>query len=245
MGFLAKSCSDMPPEVASLPFESQTLPFLAGRSATEARRTAIRPCSHQDLARVAKIHHAQFGAQKMLLGALSQASLAAFYKAFLDRSVFLVHADGDDVDGFVLGGWSRVLTRCKVAFFRQRALMCVANVLRRPQYCLTALRAFHGLVKGWLSLRSTDDSADEFRMLSIAVAPNAMRKGVGRALVQGFEAAAEAECRVYGLSVAKSNLTAIRFYEEAAFQYVGETPTSWKLRKELAAGAAAELRPAA
>ena len=87
---------------------------------------------------------------------------------------------------------------------------------------------------------------DEFRMLSIAVAPRATRKGVGRALVQAFEAAIGADCQAYRLCVAKGNAAAIRFYQGAAFQCVGETATSWILRKELAAGAAApELRRAA
>ncbi len=78
---------------------------------------------------------------------------------------------------------------------------------------------------------------DEFRLLSMAVAESVARKGVGAALVQGFEAEIRPACRTYGLSVLKANTTAIRFYEKLAFQCVGETAITWRLRKVLAGNA--------
>jgi ribosomal protein S18 acetylase RimI-like enzyme len=79
-----------------------------------------------------------------------------------------------------------------------------------------------------------------FRMLSIAVAESVARKGVGTALVRGFEIEIPPECRTYGLSVLKSNTSAICFYEKLSFQFVGETAIAWKLRKALTANA---IRP--
>ncbi|MGO9115178.1 MAG: hypothetical protein ACLP9L_38695, partial [Thermoguttaceae bacterium] len=93
---------------------------------------AIRPCTKEDLARIAEIHKSQFLAPDMLLGQLAPASIAALYGTFLDRSIFLVHSNDGEVDGFVLGGASRVMLSCRLAFFRKRGLSCIADVARRP-----------------------------------------------------------------------------------------------------------------
>ena len=176
------------------------------------------------------------------LGKLSPALIAALYAAFLDRSIFLVHTSNGKVDGFVLGGSSRELIRCKYSFLCRHALFCLADVVRRPRLWLRVFRSFVGLVGGWLSSRAGALPEDKFRMLSIAVNPRAARKGVGTALVRDFEVAIRAVSHTYCLNVLKNNTSAIRFYEKLAFQCVGETDIAWTLRKDVAA-ADAEILP--
>ena len=170
-----------------------------------------------------------------LLGQLSPALIAALYAAFLNRSIFLVHTSEGEVDGFVLGGSLRAMLGCKLSFLRQHALFCIADVLHRPQLWLRAFRSFVKLIRAWRSSRVKSPPRGEFCLLSIAVAKQATRKGICTALVDGFEAAIRATSRTYSLHVLKTNTSAIRFYERLAFQGVGETATSWMLRKELPA----------
>ena len=83
-----------------------------------------------------------------------------------------------------------------------------------------------------------------YRLLSIAVVAGATRKGVGKALVESFEAEVGTTSTTYRLNVLKSNASAIRFYEKLAFRRVGETEIAWILRREVAANAALPGSPA-
>jgi len=207
------------------------------RSAAETLRREIRPCTKEDLARIAEIHKSRFSAPDMLLGQLAPASIAALYGTFLDRAIFLVHSNDGEVDGFVLGGSSRVIVSCRLSFLCKRAISCIADVAGRPNLWLRAFRSFVKLIGNWFSSMAGASPSDDIRLLSIAVAASATRKGVGTALVESFEAAIRPTSRTYSLSVLKSNPSAIRFYEKLAFQCVGETEISWTFRKVLAANA--------
>ncbi len=200
---------------------------------------AIRPCRKEDLARIAEIHKSQFVKPDMLLGQLSPTSIAALYGTFIDRSIFLVHSNDGEVDGFVLGGSQRAMVSCKLSFFRKRALSCIVDVVRRPKLWRMAFRSFFKLIGNWLSSMAGASPQEDFHMLSIAVAVGATRKGVGTALVECFEAAIRATSGTYSLNVLKSNTPAIRFYEKLGFQCVGQTAISWTFRKVLAASAGA------
>jgi ribosomal protein S18 acetylase RimI-like enzyme len=212
-----------------------TIPVITARTnhAAETLQMAIRPSRKEDLPPIAEIHQSQFCKPGALLGHLSPALIAALYAAFLDRSVFLVHCQNGVVDGFVLGGSSRAMLACRLSFFRRRALSCILEVARRPHRWLLALGSFFKLIRIWLSSQAGASPPDEFRLISIAVAANATRKGIGTALVESFEAAIRQQSSVYCLHVLKSNATAIRFYEKLAFERVGETAISWILRKAI------------
>ncbi len=205
--------------------------------AAKSVQTVIRPCREGDLAGIAEVHQEQFRFKGSLLGRLSPAVIAAFYGAFLDRSTFLVHISDGEVDGFVMGGSLAAIVGCKKSFLCKHGLSCVADIARRPHLWLRSLRSFVKLSLDWMPSMSWAQPPDEFRMLSIAVAQRATRKGVGTALVQGFEAEIRPACCSYGLNVLKTNTLALRFYEKLAFQCVGETAIAWKLRKVLAANA--------
>jgi len=237
----------------SRPFSAEPLMIIATETRVTARPTpaaasmptAVRPCRKEDLARVAEIHKARFALPGTLLGQLSPTLIAGLYASFFGRATFLVHATGGDVDGFVLGGSSRAMTRCKLSFFRKYALLCIVDVVRRPQLWTRAFHAFVKLIGDWSSSASETAPREEFRMVSIAVSPRATRKGVGTALVQGFEAAMGEERQAYSLNVLKTNASAIRFYEQLGFHCIGETAKSWTLRKALGDSAAIPKRRAA
>ncbi len=207
--------------------------------------TAIRACRKEDLMRVAEIHKSQFLLKGSLVGQLSPALIATFYSAFLDRATFLVHASGGEINGFVLGGERAELGKCKTSFLRKHLLLCITDILQRPSLWPRAFRSLADLI---LHARRTTGSAlphKGFRMLSIAVDERAARKGVGTALVQGFEAEMSLACRAYGLNVLKTNTSAIDFYEKLGFQCVGETAIAWTLRRELPTVPARLVRRAA
>ena len=182
--------------------------------ATATLQTAIRPCRKEDLPRIAEIHKAQFLLKGSLLGRLSPALIGAFYGAFLDRSIFLVHTSDSEVDGFVLGGPSRAMVNCKLSFLRKHALFCLADIARRPHLWLRAFRSLLNLTGHWMP---SSAPSEEFRMLSIAVAARATRKGVGTALVQGFEAALRTVSRTYRLNVLKINVAGNPVLRETGF----------------------------
>jgi ribosomal protein S18 acetylase RimI-like enzyme len=183
--------------------------------------------------RIAEIHKSQFSMPGTLLGRLSPALIAGFYAGFLDRSIFLVHATNGVVDGFVLGGSYRELMRCKLSMLRDHPFLCILEVARRPQLWLRLVRPISKLLGSSLTPAIGDSSREEFRLLSIAVAPEAMQRGIGTALVHGFD---EAICELsdtYDLGVLKNNAPALQFYEKLAFECVGETAISWTLRRVL------------
>ncbi len=206
-----------------------------GTGSTEKMPAEIRPCTRQDLARVAEIHKSRFDAPRALLGQLSLPLIAALYAAFLDRSIFLVHSSGGEVDGFIHGGSSREMLRCRLSFVRAHALACIAEVVRRPNLWPLTFRSLVKLIGRWLASIGGPPPKEEFRMLSIAVAAHAARRGVGTALVECFEAAIRRRCRAYNLTVAKGNISARRFYEKLGFKVVSDRPLAFTLRKELSA----------
>jgi ribosomal protein S18 acetylase RimI-like enzyme len=204
--------------------------------------SAIRTCRKDDLDRIAEIHKSQFLMPGALLAELSPALIAALYESFIDRSVFLVHVSDGRVDGFVLGGATRELARCRLSFVRHCGLWCVLEVLRRPRIWWLSVRCFAKLIRKLLPSNAAA-AEKEFRLMSIAVAADAERKGIGTELVRRFEEAVMGSCRAYRLGVLKNNSVAIRFYENLDFRYVGESAKAWTLSKNLATSAAAhELR---
>jgi ribosomal protein S18 acetylase RimI-like enzyme len=201
---------------------------------------AIRVCRKEDLARIAEIHKSQFLVPRTLLGELSPTLITALYEAFIDRSVFLVHISNGKVDGFVLGGAMRELVRCRMSFVRRCGLWCAAEVLCRPRIWMMAFRSFAKLLRKLVPSKARAVSGEDYRLLSIAVAADSERKGIGTKLVHRFEEAIGGSCRSYRLGVMKNNTAAIRFYEKLGFHYVRESAIAWTLSKPLAATVASK-----
>jgi ribosomal protein S18 acetylase RimI-like enzyme len=209
--------------------------FLSHRAASTSRTmlTSVRPCRKEDLPQIAAIHKSQFCTPDALLGKFSPSLITGLYAAFLEKSVFLVCSSNDEIDGFVLGGPSQAIMRCRLAFCRQHALSCAMSILSRPGLWRRALSAGIKVVRDWTVSISRASSEADYCLLAIAVAETSKRRGVGRALVRCFEATIPPAFHSYCLHVLKSNSEALHFYEALAFHRAGETAISWKLRKEL------------
>jgi ribosomal protein S18 acetylase RimI-like enzyme len=197
--------------------------------------TTIRTCHRDDLAKIAEIHKTQFAVPGTLLAELSPALVAALYETFIDRSVFLVHVTGSRVHGFVLGGAARELMRCRFMFARRYGLRCILDILRRPRMWLLSIRSLAKLIGKLARSKTAASTNEDLRLLSVAVASDAVRKGVGTELVRRFEEKIAGLCNDYRLGVLKSNVAAISFYEKLDFRCVGETATAWTLSKTVAA----------
>ena len=73
--------------------------------------------------------------------------------------------------------------------------------------------------QGFVLIRTV---ADEAEILTLAVAPEFRRRGIGRGLVEAAaQEASRRGARSFFLEVAEDNLTALALYESADFQAVG------------------------
>jgi len=221
---------------ASIWEQQLTAPAVEDEASERAKsaRSELRKCRNTDLVRIAEIHKAQFGTPGTLLGRLSNALIATFYSGFIGRPIFLVHSTNAQVDGFVLGGSHRELKRCKLAGLRKRPLLYFMDIVRRPDLWWRATRPIAKLLGNRLVPAIGASPREEYRLLSIAVAPEGTSRGIGQALVRGFEEAIREVSNSYDLRVLKNNDRAIRFYEKLGFEHVGETSCSWTFRKTLA-----------
>jgi ribosomal protein S18 acetylase RimI-like enzyme len=222
--------------IQSLPDEPAVSVLFAPAAAAE-RQVSIRPCTKDDVSEIAAIHKRRFTQQGYILTQLSPSLIATLYASYLGRSVFLVHTTAGKIDGFVLGGNSRVLMDCRFSFLHKHWLFCARHIAFQPRLWVRSLLTLAKLAKSRLWSMRSGPAREEFRLLSIAVDGDASRKGVGGELVEAFEAAISGIARTYKLNVLKSNLSAIRFYEKLSFQRVAETSLSWTLGKDMHAAA--------
>ena len=135
----------MPPNVNLVSSGNLRGPVPAGSQPASAERSArvtlaeIRPCRKEDLC-------ADRGDPQIAVRRTERAPratwpgdcIAELYGAFLGRSIFLVYQSNGEVNGFVLGGPSRAMVSCRLAFSRKWALACLAEVARRPKLWLRA-----------------------------------------------------------------------------------------------------------
>ena len=195
---------------------------------------SLRPVEDRDLPAIAAIHKAQFSTH--FIGQYSCRVIADYYRSFLSQSIFLVHETTTELDGFVLGGRLMDLSNCARVFLRRHWLCCLWDTLLRPRLWLDApRRAMSYIIPVRTGSNGCDEPPEPFNMaiLSIAVAEEARGKGVAAALLGAFEQEIMDRVDVYGLSVAKDNPRAIRFYHKMGFELQQETPVSFVFQKRL------------
>ena len=103
----------------------------------------------------------------------------------------------------------------------------------------------HGRLLGaaWFRLFSSADRghgfvSDAVPELTIAVAPEARRRGVGRALLRSLlERAGDGGHESLSLSVERDNEVAIRLYERAGFEAVSVVEGAWTMQCPIVASA--------
>lgn len=108
----------------------------------------------------------------------------------------------------------------KLAFARSWDISCFSSFLRDPNVtALVALRGRHPIPAGFLLVRMT---APEAEMLTIAVAPDRRREGIGSALSEAASEFLQArDITRLVLEVGEQNKEARRLYERLGFSTVG------------------------
>lgn len=122
---------------------------------------------------------------------------------------------GDSVPkvmGIVVGG--PTISNGVSRYVQDNKIYLISVMLRKPRFIFQKLKTF---LKSKLHHSAKSDEA-KFRLLSIVVSPEIQSMGLGRKLLESFEANLRQrgwEC--YGLSVRSDNCKAIRFYEKNGF----------------------------
>ena len=140
--------------------------------------------------------------------------LKRFYESFIsDQLIFLLCMDGSKVSGFVLGGDSFNIQRCKKEFVRKNFYRLFIYVLFSPKiYPQVLSRVIKSRVKEYQEKQKMQISITSFRLLSIGIDTEYKRKGIGSSLVNSFEERVkQMGIESYGLSVYKTNKKAISF----------------------------------
>lgn len=195
----------------------------------------IRRAEHRDLPAIAAIHKSQFSSH--FLGRYSPQLLEGYYESFLKSSVFLVHETAGYVDGFILGTTAGEQATSRAAFLRANWWRCLWETLVRPSLWLESARrifANHHIFRVETARPNESSASPSINILSIAVRTEAMGTGLAASLVEAYQQSLqEKNMTEYGLSVAKDNHRAIRFYRKMGFEITGDDGRSLALRKRL------------
>jgi ribosomal protein S18 acetylase RimI-like enzyme len=189
--------------------------------------TGVRRMSHEHIKAVVTIHQTCFpDARSSLLGPLF---LRAMYRWFMTHQpeLSIVYLEHDRVVGFlngVIGGYGRRMFR-ELWPVIACCLITHPHLWMRPQ-TFTLWRSY---LRGVLPrlLRAADRKptatgpASTASVASIAVCPEARGRGIGRALLLQFEAAASAlGVRELSLTVEAVNVVAQRAYEKTGWRRI-------------------------
>lgn len=195
----------------------------------------IRIAVKKDLEQIAGIHKEQFATH--FLGKYSKSIIMAFYECFLSKSYFIVYEKkGGEVVGFVMGGYSNMLSSAKNEFLQKHRFRSIWETILRPNTwrmaaARLAMLRLNNHDKTAVLRQSTNDGS--YRLLSIAVQKNFMGKGIAGELMSEFESTARKYEQQYGLSVNKYNDRAIRFYKKNGFYCEKEESESLYFLKKL------------
>lgn len=183
---------------------------------------------------MARIHKARFCTSDTALAHCSVSLISKFYASFLGRYLFLVHDSGRGVDGYVVGGEREGLIHSERTFIGNHLAHCCWEMLSHPRLWPIVIRS----VRKAVLTRSMDfvaPLAPELpRLLTLAVAADAEGSGVATTLVKAFESTISSRYSGYWLTVAKTNLHAVRFYERLGMTIVVDAfPSSFMFQKEI------------
>jgi ribosomal protein S18 acetylase RimI-like enzyme len=150
--------------------------------------------------------------------------------------VFLAHISDRGIDGFVLGGERGDLDAAEHAFLRKHLFRCCLETLFHPRLWPAAYGTLRklSLSKSKRPVQQPAPAAPALpRLLSIAVDASAEGSGAAGELVAAFESSISSRCAAYELSVVKTNLQAVRFYEKLGLTLVATaSPKYFTFRRE-------------
>ena len=195
--------------------------------------TEVRGATRDDVIAVAKIHKARFNTADYTLGQFSFSLISKFYGEFLGRCVFLVHVSDGRIDGYVVGGLGSEIFAVQRRFSLKHLPQCCWETLCRPHLWSAAYRF---LRRSFLPqpTKFVEILAPHLpRLLSLAVDEAAQGSGAAAALVKAFEASICRRYAGYTLSVLKTNLQAVRFYEKLGLEIIVDAfPRSFVFQKQ-------------
>lgn len=191
----------------------------------------VQQATDNDIFKVASIHKQQFPTH--FLGKYSVRLLSAYYKAFLDNSIFLVSRDNDEVNGFVVGGFASNLSCGRRDFLTQNKVLYITETILRPNTYLGVLSRLKSVASSMQKTKGSNSVTDEIFILSIAVDKNYMGKGIAQELCHAFEESIKPDASEYGLYVRCDNKRAVKFYEKMGFKVNKQVGDEFYLTKRI------------
>jgi len=184
------------------------------------------------------IPHFSYEAAKIHLAAYSGGHFTATFgseklaeynaRLMMNADIALAAVEDGSTLGFLIAGEN--VSRGVREFVRDNRLFLVGKMLARPRFLLE---------KGLWTIRARlsphEPSSARYRLLSIAIAPDAQSSGIGGKLLVALEQ--RLRCRGisrYGLSVLLKNTRAANFYRRRGFTLEKEELGSAYFYKELA-----------
>ncbi len=182
------------------------------------RAMALRRAQRLDIPKIAGLHKLQFGDH--FLGGYSEILLQKYYLAFLGRFIFFVSIEGENVNGFVLGGGCRDIATTRRSFLSKNFFRMSLETLRHPRVYGQALSRVQPFLHGFEPPSAAAREAG-VELLSVAVSEDVKGSGLARDLVAAFEENLNNAPR-YKLKVKKDNYRAIGFYKKMGFTVASE-----------------------
>jgi SAM-dependent methyltransferase/ribosomal protein S18 acetylase RimI-like enzyme len=213
LGMIHKSAQDISQPLAPAT-DDRTV-----KGAAKASGWTIRRATLQDLQGIIEVHMLSF--PHFFLTNLGPGFLRTYYALVLEyqRGVLLVAEERGRVLGFAAGfidpsSFYQIMTATRSRFL----FPALVRLVEHPTLLFRLLKNVRRVIK----LKQSPDfnSSDSCELASIAVHPDAMRRGLGKALVRSFVGAVEAEraARVCLTTDADNNDPTNAFYRDLGFR---------------------------
>lgn len=195
----------------------------------------IREANFNDLTEIAQLHIQSF--ENHFLPKLGVKLLSQYYKEFMtEKNIFLVSVnDNNQIDGLVLGtqssdeGRNRFIKNNIFRLFVRMCLLCLKFDKDAWSRILAFIRnRLYRVINNKKKSNSKRVSSSSFSLLSICVSQKVKGRGVSRSLIEEFEnRLANLGYEYYTLTVQKSNMRAINFYNKLHMSIYRETDTEY------------------
>lgn len=172
-------------------------------------------CAHL-IEEISKLHKTSYKTSH-LTSTLSVDMLVEYYTAIYHHSDLCVVAkQNDKILGYIFSGYKTSVGVQE--FSRKNKFFLFKTICQHPQHIVQKLK-----IKLLSIFRSKHQTLYPFRLLSIAVHPDCQGEGVSSKLLSFFETQlVNLGVSSYGLSVKRTNVRAIKFYQKTGFQVEAE-----------------------
>lgn len=172
----------------------------------------IRKAEEKDIKNICTLHAHAFD-EDHFTSTLSNDSLSKFYSTLFKYNEYnyVAFDENNILIGFVVAG---IKTKYAIdLFIKNNCHVLLLALLKNPHFLFQKIKRFLNRF-----IKISKSSNADMRLLSIAVDKNSKEKGIGKALIEYLEEnLRKNEIYSYGLSVKKSNIQAIKFYNKNNF----------------------------